>query len=234
MARMKPHVRHRKRRIEPRYWGLLLLPLLLLLHGRSEAAIPVQEVGLNLIQNTIQAVQSVAAVANQAIELTPIETMVGAHGLKHDLDALTQLVEEGTGLAWDIGVLNAQIEHYLGYGELPHRSYVYRVRQGQYHRLVVESYSYAMRTQTLITSAVRIVDRVWALITQVNSMVGNLQISQNAAQAPHQLAQLLLQANTQSAAFERAEAMKRANEEYSQDAAYAISMMALRSHPRWP
>jgi conjugal transfer/entry exclusion protein len=75
----------------------------LIMPGFARAQIPVTDVG-NLLQNTIQVVQSVALVANMALELTPLDDEFSA-----DLDSLGTIVEEAQGLSYDLRSLNAQV-----------------------------------------------------------------------------------------------------------------------------
>lgn len=63
----------------------------------------------NLLQNTVQAVQSVLMVANMVLELTPLGEIVLSDTFASDLNDLSTIVKEAQGLSYDLSSLQAQV-----------------------------------------------------------------------------------------------------------------------------
>jgi conjugal transfer/entry exclusion protein len=187
----------------------------------------------NLVQNTISAVQAIAIVANQVIELTALEELVleGAE-FADDLAALEAIVQEGTQLGWELQSLQAQILVLFDPAGAPTTSEEYRVRQAEMSRAIFEAYRYAMQTQTLIRSAIRTVQHILGILGQVASAIGNLSVSQGLGQSQAKLEQLLVEANVTRTAYERAQSLEGAAPGVLLQGLHNINDAIFEGHPR--
>ena len=77
----------------------------------------VTEIGANLYQNTITAINAVLTavataqtVANQILDLTPLDEIITLQGILEDLALLADIVAQAEGLSYDIASLRAQID----------------------------------------------------------------------------------------------------------------------------
>lgn len=212
----------------------LLLSLSLLSVARlGDGALPVEEVGPNLVQNTIQAVQAVAMVANQVIELTALEEFaLDAADFAEDLAILEAIVREGTQLGWDLQSLQSQVLVLFDPNTAPTTSAAYRERQAQINAAIFEGYRYAMQTQTLIQTALRTVRHLTAILAQVAHAIGNLSVSQGLGQSQAKLEQLLTEANVTRTAFERAQSLEGAAPGVLLQGLHNINDAIAEGHPR--
>jgi hypothetical protein len=167
-------------------------------------ALPVIDTA-NLVQNTITAVQAVLIVANQLIELTALE---GLQDISEDLALIAALASEASAIGFDLGSLQSQILALVDPAAAPATSFEYRILSGEIRVLMFQSYAYAMRTQTLIMTALRTVDHILAFIEHASAAIGNLTISQSLAEAQSKLQQMAAEANVRQAAFERAKSVE--------------------------
>jgi len=220
----------------PRHHLRIILILLLLSLWwnlpASEAQTLVAEVGVNLVQNFIQAIQSVAAVANQVLDLTPLDDMIMESGeFMEDLEALDALVDEAQGLSWEADTLSAQYARLFGVEKLPIRSSEYALRRTEVAGYLLDGYHYSMRTQNLLKRSVHIVKRTTRFLKRIPTFIGNLQGSQNISESTQELTNLLTQANIQAAAFERAQATEGADQVSSQESLRLINKDVWGSWP---
>ena len=210
---------------------IVLLGLVLCIPWQSSAQISVIDTA-HLVQNTISAVQNVEMVLNMLLELTPLDELILADGFREDLNTLAQLVNEASGMAWELTSLNAQFDQLFGTGALPDSSLGYALRRSEVAQLVLSGWRYAMQTQTLIKTALRTIDHLLRFIGQIAAVIGNLQVAQTVSQGQQQLAQLLTEANVTRAAFERARATEGADQASSIESLRAIHRNLMTDHPR--
>jgi hypothetical protein len=163
----------------------------------------------NLIQNTITAVEAIAQTLNQIIELTALDEFVlDSAEFFEDLAALEAMVQEGVALGWDLSSLQSQVLILFDLNTAPLTSFEYRQRSAEMRQTIWLAYSYAMRVQTLIRSAIRTVQHITGILGQVAGAIGNLTVSQGLGQSQAKLQQLLVENNVQRAAFERAKSLE--------------------------
>jgi hypothetical protein len=166
------------------------------------------EIGLNLFQNSITAAQTTIHTAKWILELTALPEFVLAQGeFAEDLATLATLVREGQAIGMDVRSLESQLR-FFALDTAPSTSSEYAMRMGEIRQQVVLSYSYAMRTQTLIETTLRTVRHVMSLMRDVASAVGGLQSAQAIAQHEEQLVQVQNELKLQTAAFQHAEAVE--------------------------
>jgi conjugal transfer/entry exclusion protein len=183
----------------------------------------------NLTQNTITAVQSVLIVLNQLIELTALE---GLMDIAEDLAAISALASEAAALGFELGSLQSQVLVLFDLTTAPATSFEYRIRAGKIRLMLLQSYSYAMRTQTLIMSALRTVEHILAFIEHAAAAIGNLTISQSLAEAQAKLQQLATEANVRQAAFERAKSVEGVSPGVLIQSIININEAQMADHPR--
>lgn len=187
----------------------------------------------NWVQNTISAVQAIAIVANQIIELTALEELVlDSAEFAEDLATLEAIVQEGTQLGWDLQSLQSQILVLFDLDRAPATSVEYRERQAEIFRAIFQGYRYAMQTQTLIRTAIRTVHHIVGILGQVASAIGNLTVSQGLGQSQAKLEQLLVESNVQRAAFERAQSLEGAAPGVLLQGLHNINEVISEGHPR--
>jgi hypothetical protein len=217
-----------------RHWKLIGLSLVIISaigFTHVDAQIPVIDAE-NLVQNTITAVQAVLIVANQLIELTALEGLVLDGDFSSDLAALNALVSEAGALGFDVGSVNAQILPLFALETAPMTTFEYRQRQIAINQALFQGYGFAMRTQTLIMTALRTVEHIAAILEQVAGAIGNLTISQTIGQSQAKLQQLLTESNVQRAAFERAKSLEGAAPGVLMQGLYNINDAMIADHPR--
>jgi hypothetical protein len=184
------------------------------------------------IQSTITAIQSMAIVANQVIELTPLDELAMGDELQEDLTSMEMIIREGQALGWDLASLQAQIIVLFDLETAPRSSLAYRERMGDINRTIFQGYRYAMQTQTLIMTALRTIQHIKAILEHVSSAVGNLTASQTLGESQTKLTQLLTESNVQRAAFERAKSVEGLAPGVMLQGLYNINESIMEGHPR--
>jgi conjugal transfer/entry exclusion protein len=169
---------------------------------RAEAQLPVIDVA-NLFQNTITALQTIAIVANQVLELTALGETID---VAEDLAMLQEIAAEAQGLGADMGLL---MEAFQPGTEL-FGSQTYRETHIHLNEQIWRARSFALRAQLLITTAIRAIERIRTIASHVAEAIGNLTVSQSLGEAQGKLQQALVEANVTRTAFERAQSLQEA------------------------
>jgi conjugal transfer/entry exclusion protein len=185
----------------------LSLLLLLLRPPCNEAQEAVVEVGMNLFQNTITAVNAVLVVANQVMDLTPLGNIAVAAGYTEDMATLGELVDAAEGMAFDLGSLQAQINALFSLDGAPSTSREFNDRMREIRVVTWQSYNYAMRTQTLLSTIRHTIEHAVALVEAVGVVIGTLQSGQTTSQAISALVQLESEQKVTITAFQRAQSV---------------------------
>jgi len=175
----------------------------------GSAQLAVVEVGANLTQNTITAVQSVLHTASWALELLGLPGFVVQSGaFAEDMATLQVIIADGQALAWDVGSLQAQIDGLFNLESAPMTSHDFAERMAEVRQVVFLSYSYAMRTQTLIMTTLNTINDVLTLAGDIAAVVGGVQGTQTIAQHQAKLVQLQSEMKVETTAFQRAKSMQ--------------------------
>jgi hypothetical protein len=218
---------------------LLLLASLSLRLSRSEAAITVIEVGAQLahtantsVQSTITAVQSVAMVLNQILELTDVGSFVLEGEWRQDVDLIVQLIGQGQQLAWDLASLDAQINSLFALQSAPTTAVGFNQRMGEIRIIISQSYSYAMRTQVLIMTALRTVQHLLALVARVREFIGNMTANQNLGEHVGTLTQLLTEQKVTTTVLQRAQSTEALQMPVAIESLKQINQRVMSDHPR--
>jgi hypothetical protein len=96
--------------------------------GIAAAQLPVQEVGLNLTHNSIQAAEAVFQTAEWLLDLAPLEDYLFPEGAAEDLAQLSALVEEAEAVSFGVSSTQAQLESLFSLESAPTTSYEFRER----------------------------------------------------------------------------------------------------------
>jgi len=189
--------------------SLLLLLLSVWAPRPVQAQLPVTDVGnlavntISSLQTTITAIEAVFQSAEWVVELTPVEGLVTG-SISEDMEALGALVENAQGLSYDIGELQSQIDTLFNLDGAPNTTALLRERLMEVRRLRHTCYTYAMRTQTLLTTAARTAEHLAGLLEALGDVVGNLSVSQRASEMSATISKSAANLQVQTAAFQRA------------------------------
>ena len=162
------------------------------------------------IETTINTAETVA---NQVLDLTALEAWaLDAGTWAADLQQIQALVEQAEGLAWDVERLNAQITSLFGLEGAPMTSLEFRERQQEIRYYLYLSWSYAMRTQTLVQTLLSTVDHILGVYETLLGIIGNKQGLQAIGQYQAKVAQALAELNLKTAALQRAQSVQGIND----------------------
>ena len=171
----------------------------------------VQEIGAQLfhatvtaVQSTISAVEDVIQTASALQELVPLDAILVAEGIAEDLAALADIVRQAEGLSYDIASLQAQIDALFNLDTAPMARRALQERLTEIRRVRVQAYTYAMRLQTLMTTALRTVDHLILLVNSIANFLGAKQGMQTLVQLNATISKTITIHATQQAAYERA------------------------------
>jgi conjugal transfer/entry exclusion protein len=158
-------------------------------------------------------VKTTETVANQLLDLEELGAWALDDGTwAEDLQQIQEIVSQAEGLAWDVESLNAQITQLFGLDSAPMTSLEFRERQAEIRRYLYQSWSYAMRTQTLIRTLLSTVDHILGLYDSVQGIIGNKQGLQTMAQYQAKIVQTLAEMNLHTAAMHRAQSVQGIND----------------------
>jgi conjugal transfer/entry exclusion protein len=210
---------------------LLVLLLLLSVTQPARGQIAVYDAA-NVIQSTITAIQTTLTVANQVLDLTPLGEIVLGDGYDEDLTQLATIAREAQGLSYDLASLNAQVTTLFDLSTAPRSTRELRQRLADIRQVVFQSYSYALRTQTLVATTLRTVQHLQRLVAAIGDFLGNNQGNQTLAQLEGTLSHTLATLQVQTAAYERAQSVERLEEALTVESLENISIEILSDWPQ--
>ena len=185
----------------------------------------------NLTQNLIQAAQTIIMVANQVLELTGLDEIVVGDDFQADMDSLGEVVSAARDLSYDVASLNAQVTTLFHLNNVPRSASELQIRLREIRQVVYDSYIYAMRTQTLLTTAERTVQHLKRLIAAVGDLVGNMQGNQTLTQVEHTISATLEKMHVQTAAYNHAQSLERLSEAMTMESITQINIELMRDYP---
>jgi len=183
------------------------------------------------LQTTITALQTVIIVANQVLELTGLDEIVVGDDFQADMDSLGEVVSAARDLSYDVASLNAQVTTLFHLNNVPRSASELQIRLREIRQVVYDSYVYAMRTQTLLTTAERTVQHLKRLIAAVGDLVGNMQGNQTLTQVEHTISATLEKMHVQTAAYNHAQAIERLSEAMTMESITQINIELMRDYP---
>src|SRR5262249_49098169 len=146
-------------------------------------------------------------------------------------EALGAIVREAEGLSYDVGSLQAQIQTLFSLDTAPDNTTELQQHLREIRRVVFQSYSYAMRTQTLLATTLRTVQRLTRLIAMVGDFVGNMQANQTLNQVNATVTEQLAKLQVQTAAYERAQSVERLTETLTIESLHRINEQLMSDYP---
>jgi hypothetical protein len=214
-----------------RRWAMgMLVVCLCSLPASSSAQLPVTDAG-NLLANTAQLSQAVLMVINMGLELAGIGGIDVGSEYNEDLRQITALASDAQALGADIASLNAQINTLFDIHNTPGTSTELRVRIHAMRTAVWEAQVTALRTQTLVRTALNTVKHLTSLIGRVAALTGNMGANQVMIQLQSKLNQTLVNLQVQTAAHQRAETLDRLQEAMILRSLQTINSAAWTDHP---
>jgi hypothetical protein len=187
---------------------------------------------ITAVQSTISAAEAVIHTAKWVIEQTPLGELAMADEWFEDMRQLDALVQEAQALGYDIDALSALINATFSLESAPDNTTDFWMRQREIRQHISLGYTYAMRTQTLIQTAMRTVSHALSIYRQIETLLGNLSGQQNLAQAQSKLVQLATEAKVTTTAFQRAQSLERINDPLILESLDRINENIMSTHPR--
>jgi len=197
----------------------------------AQAQLPVTDAG-NLLQNTLQAVQTVLIVGNQILELTGLDEIALGDEYAAELAALGAIIEEAQALGYDLGSLQFQVTTLFSLDTAPDSAQGLKERLAEMRRVVVASYVYAMRTQTLLRTTLSTVRHLTRLVSLIGGLLGNMQSNQTLAQMEGTLTKKLTELQVQTVAYQRAQSVERLTEPLTIESIHRINEAIMADHPQ--
>jgi conjugal transfer/entry exclusion protein len=170
------------------------------------------QTSLTATQTTLTAINTAEIIANQVLDLTGLEAWAVEGTLAADLQQIQALVVEAQGLAWDVASLNAQLTALFGLEGAPRTSLEFSLRQQEIRQFMYLSWSYAMRTQTLVQTLLSTVDHILGIYNILRGIIGNKQGLQSIGQNQAKATQILAELDLHTAAMHRAQSVQGIND----------------------
>jgi hypothetical protein len=207
------------------------MALLVLHEGHADAQLAVIDLA-NLAQTTITAIEEVLSVANQVLELTPLEGIEISGDFASDLGELAAMATEARLLSTDLGTLQGQLTALFGLSGAPRSTRELRLRVTAIRAVVADAYTYAVRAQTLVQATLHTLQHLTNLVNAIAAYVGNQSANQSLAQYDAALNATLAKLQVQTAAFAKAQAADRLEEALVMESLENISIEIMADWPR--
>jgi conjugal transfer/entry exclusion protein len=171
-------------------------------------------------------------VANQILELTGLDDIILGDDFASDMEELADIVQEAQGLSYDISSLVSQVNALFSLDRAPNNMAALRERLAEIRRVTFQSYLYAMRTQTLLATTLRTVQRLTRLVQSIGGFVGNMSANQTLNQVDSTITEQLAKLQVQTAAYERAQSVERLEEALIVESLERITEEIMQDWPR--
>lgn len=183
-------------------------------------------------QAFISATEAVIHTANWALDLTGYSESGLDAGFYGDLQLLEEIFQEGQALMWDIRSLETQIATLLGLEGAPDstghlRDRMFEIRAWQHKR-----YMYAARTQSIMSTGIRAVQRLANILGKLLEILGDKQGMQNITEALGQLNQIELNHATAAAAAQSSEITDKMQPGMLQESIRRINAATMADYPQ--
>jgi conjugal transfer/entry exclusion protein len=217
-----------------RQWIVIVLLSSLLGGGRPTAAqvgpVPVIDAA-NLAQNIAQWIETVAIVANQILELTPVDEIILSGEFTETLDTMTVIIAESIGLGYDLQSLQAQIDVLFNLDTAPDNMTDLKLRLREIRRVAYDCHVYAMRAQTLLRTTLSAIGHLTRLVDAIGSFIGNMQGNQTVAQLNGSLVEILAKLQIQTVAYDRSQSVEHITDVMTQESLHRIQEQLMADHP---
>jgi hypothetical protein len=193
---------------------------------------PVVEVGQQLVQTTITAIEAVLQTFNQVLELTPVGEIILSAEFAGTLDELSVIIAEATGLAYDLGSLNSQIHVLFDLDTAPDNMTLLKERLHAIRRVAWEGHVTALRAQTLARTTLSAIGHLLRLVDAIGGFIGNMSANQTMVQVQGTIAELLAKMQVQMATSDRARSVEEITETMTLESLERIQFNIMADHPR--
>lgn len=219
--------------------ALMLLGLILAHVKPVHSQLPVIDVA-DVVQNTTTAIETTLTTiettlieADEVLNLTNLGGVAVEGGMAQDMQLLGQLASQAQTLSYDISSIQAQVDALFDLRTVPRTRSALTVRLAQIRQLKYEVYSYAIRVQTLLRTAIRTVDHLQALLGTLSHLVGNLAGHETHTQATTVATKHLANLDVQIASFHRAQAIDQLSEALILESIRQIQEQRMADWPTW-
>jgi hypothetical protein len=192
---------------------------------------PVVEVGQQLVQTTITAVEAVLQTLNQILELTPVDEFILSEDFQSSLDEMAVILSEGSALILDLNRLNTQIQVLFDLDTAPADMRSLTTRLAEIRRMKHESTIFTLRVQTLIRTIISALTHLHRILEAMQTILGNMQANQNIAQIQLTQTELLAKIQMQSSTYYFNESLVRMTDLLTIESLYRIQEQILADHP---
>jgi TolA-binding protein len=183
-------------------------------------------------QSTLTSIATAQTAASFLLDLTPLDEIIMASGLIETAAQLADILQQVEVLDNDIQSLQRQITALFDLESAPASTSALRARLAEIRRLRWQCYSYAMRLQTLIRTALRTIQHVATLVNSIGTFLG-------AKQGMQTLTQVAVSTNTtvtilaaQTASFQRAASVDKMEELLTMESLSRIQTEIMADWPR--
>jgi hypothetical protein len=183
-------------------------------------------------QSTLTALASAQTAANTILDLTPLDEIIMASGIIEGIAQLADIIAQIEVLDSDVQSLQRQITALFGLETAPASTSALRERLAEIRRLRWECYSYAMKLQTLIKTALRTLQHLGTLVTSVSAFLGNKQAQQALVQVTASTNTTLMVMAAQTAAYQRAGSVDKMEELLTIESLRRIQEATMADWPR--
>ena len=183
-------------------------------------------------QSTLTALSSAQTAANTILDLTPLDEIIMASGMIEGIAQLADIMAQIEVLDNDIQSLQRQITALFGLETAPASTSALRERLAEIRRLRWECYSYAMRLQTLIRTALRTIQHLSTLVTALSAFLGDKQAQQTLVQVAASTNTTLTVLAAQTAAYQRAASVDKMEELLTMESLYRIQEAPMADWPK--
>jgi len=160
----------------------------------------------NFGQNTIQAVQLVLTVANQALELAKLGNIAIAADMGSDMAEIAAIVQDARGIMVDVASLQSIFDP--SPYRLPTTLAGMRERIAVMNDTIKGAQGYAMKAQRLLVLLQSLTRHITSLVDNISAILGNKQGNQSLLQQEALMNKSLAIFTTQAASYQRLETLE--------------------------
>jgi hypothetical protein len=119
--------------------------------------------------------QTVVSLAQEALELLPVDAVVIIDTISTDISTLNVIIQEGSQIGMDIASLQAQLNSLFDLNTAPVTASELAIRVNQIRGLIWQARSYAMRVNTLVQTFQNTLRHIDILANTIAELAGNKQ-----------------------------------------------------------
>ena len=154
---------------------------------------------------TFQIGQNIVSLANQALNLLPLDVILIIDTISTDISTVNTLIQEGTQIGMDLTSLQVQLTSLFDLHTAPASSTELAVRLAQIRTLIWQARAYAMRVQTLVQTFQNTLRHIDQLIGTIASLASTKQALQVLNQKAGTLVYVQTVQTTEQTAFTQSE-----------------------------